>query len=167
MCVSLVPHRALINCARPVTFEEVLTGVSASEPSSRPPFSPLLPRRLIYRSVFYESCSSPPLISRRRSDGARQKRRGRLRRSAAKSSPVKTHCAARSSRLTHRCFCGFKVFHPSTFFPPPSCLRSAGEGREVIPPLESAPQPLPMVAAFQKDDDQRRRKAKTVSTAVN
>lgn len=133
MCVSLVPHRALINCARPVTFEEVLTAVSASEPSSRPPFSPLLPRRLIYRPVFYESCSSPPLISRRRSDGARQKRRGRLRRSAAKSSLVKTHCAARSSRLTHRCFCGFKVFHPSTFFPLlPVCGLPEREGRSSL-----------------------------------
>lgn len=162
MCVSLVPHRALINCARPVTFEEVLTAVSASEPSSRPPFSPLLPRRLIYRPVFYESCSSPPLISRRRSDGARQKRRGRLRRSAAKSSPVKTHCAARSSRFTPKMLLWFQSLSPVDFLPPPSCLRSAGEGREVIPPLESAPQTLPIVAAFQKDDDQRRRKAKTV-----
>lgn len=143
MCVSLVPHRALINCARLVTFDKVLTGASASEPSSRPPFSPLLPRRLIYRPVFYESCSSLLLISRRRSDGARQKKAGSVTAFCNKktSRPSTPSAQPRSWWLTHGCLCGFKVFHPSTFIPllPVCGLPLGGGDGGVIPLLGSHP----------------------------
>lgn len=134
MRVSLVPHRALINCARRVTFEEVLTGVSASQPSSRPPFSPLLPHRLIYRPVFYESCSSPPLISRGRSDGPRQGKAGSTvalcSRGLARQGP---NAQLEAPRFTHLCFLWFQSLSPVDFLPP-SRLRSRRRGKAGRPP---------------------------------
>lgn len=157
LCVSLVPHQALINCAHQVTFEEVLMGVSASEAKFPSPFSPFLPPLFsspIYLISFYESCSSLHVISRMRSDRAQQRGGG----GGERQRPLRrAECTGWRSRclINNRLSCGFKVF-PSkwlTFLPPlPSCIGClpppAPRMKEVIPQLAFKLRMLPKVTAF-------------------
>lgn len=129
LCVSLVPHQALINCAHQVTFEKVLMGVSASEAKFPSPFSPFLPPLFsspIYLISFYESCSSLHVISRMRHEiwPSPAARAGGGRATTA-SAELNVQDGVRGVWLTTDCLAVSKSFRQSgsRFLPPhPSCI---------------------------------------------
>lgn len=163
LCVSLVPHQALINCAHQVTFEKVLMGVSASEAKFPSPFSPFLPPLFsspIYLISFYESCSSLHVISRMRHEiwPSPAARAGGGRATTA-SAELNVQDGVRGVWLTTDCLAVSKSFRQSgsRFLPPhPSCIGCLlppapthhPRMKEVIPQLAFTLRMLPKLTAF-------------------